>query len=135
MRTTDYREYNPDMARACAYAEGKDVYVDYIESSRPMGSADQFAHAYADDYMSDAPWSDQRLHACETALAEINRLKELRDELRASVDTVMSGPCAWNGGELTPSAAHDTAFYRARLGEVEDSLWEALDAYKAEFMD
>lgn len=137
MRIIDYREYNPETAIALTRMEAE---ADYSESlltcSLQIGNTviledrEPFVKAYVDSYMDGACWSDQQFSDCEDAIGAIDKLRDKRDELQNSIDTVTAGPCAWNGDELAPSARHDVAFYTALLQAVEDDILEAVYAYQ-----
>lgn len=123
MRTIDYREINPESALHFAREAARDAFYEAYETHGHDTSEHAFVSEYVNDYMSDVFPAHM-----ESALAEVQTLNERRQELLASIETVMSGPCAMVGDELTPSAQHDVNFYRAQLAEVESLLWEALDA-------
>lgn len=123
MRTIDYREINPESALHFAREAAHDAYLDAFGTDAIERGERAFVRDYVNDYMSDVFPAHM-----ESALAEVQTLNERRHELLASIETVMSGPCAMVGDELSPSAQHDVNFYRAQLAEVESLLWDALDA-------
>lgn len=126
MRIIDYREFNPEIAMRYVREEAYDALCDAITEGE-AADPETFVSDYVNDYMFGVFTDDM-----EDAHQRCLKLAEREEELLAAIETVMSGPGAMVGGELSPGARHDVNYYRAQLAEVHARHWDAYEEFAPE---
>lgn len=127
MRIIDYRDINPQDAMRYAREDAYDMLCDAYAESGTEVDPNAFVRDYVNEYMNGVFTDDM-----EDAHQRCLKLAERENELLASIETVISGPCAMVGDELSPVARHDVNYYRAQLAEVQAEMWDAYDEFAPE---